>query len=355
MYKVLIFILAVFTSVAQATPVTGLYRAQIPLADTDRSSEQKARTEAFEQVILKLTGNEAAFNNDVLDKARNNAGQYVRQLSYENIKGETRLNVTFDPAQIQSVLTQAQINYWPTERPMVLVWVVEEQAGRRNILWDQSNHDAVTQLKQRANERALPLLVPVGDFDDQISISVPDLWGGFAKPIGVASTRYQPDAVLVIRDRVRSGKSSIDWQLYPIEPTQMQTSRPEMHRGMASGDDAYRSVVDEVASFFAERMARPLGAEGEEGQQIAVTNVQRFEDLLQIERSLMALTNVASVRFKHFVGNKAQFGLNLLGSEEAFKREWLALPQVSIATSASVDEEQAFDETVALLPRYRWN
>ncbi len=360
MLRVISFVIGVFMAISplNAATVTNLYNVQVPLADSDRGSEQSARELAFEQVLVKLTGDESILDNEALKKAQSNSSQYVRQLSYGTFDGHRSLNVVFEPAQLQALMTQAQVTLWPQERPLVLVWLVEEQAGRRNIIWDQSPNDAVSMIKNASEWRGIPTLMPVGDFDDQTAVTVPDLWGGFAQPIGVASERYRPESVLVVKNRQRGDEASLEWSLYPNKPAVLQGARPEVIRGSAAGDDSYDRMMAEVASTFAKRYGVPLGVKGSGGLEIMISNIGRLEDLIAIERALTGLSSVASAHLVSMSGTQATYGINLLGDESTFESEWMALPNIGKAftpTQPEVDVSGAMPtQPVQLRPVYSW-
>ncbi|WP_087019451.1 DUF2066 domain-containing protein [Thaumasiovibrio subtropicus] len=360
MFRVISMALGLFFAACSvnAATVANLYHVQVPLADSDRGSEQAAREAAFEQVLIKLTGDEAILDNEALKKAQSSSSQYVRQLSYGQLDGARSLNVVFEPAQMQALLTQAQASFWPQERPLMLVWMVEEDNGRRQVVWDQSTNPAIGKIKRAADSRGVPMLMPVGDFDDQTAVTVPDIWGGFAQPVGVASERYAAESVLMVKSRTRTGEKALEWSLYPVNAKVMQGPRPEVVRGQAFGDDAYDRMMADIAAFYANRYAVPLGVKGEEGLQITVTNIDRFEELVAIERALTALPSVASASMVQFTGNQANFAINLLGDEATFEREWVGHSQVEKAFTPAppvIDVSGAeTTQPTPLRPVYAW-
>src|SRR5690606_4302440 len=154
---------------------------------------------ALQQVLVKVSGQRDIASNEVIQKALENSGSYVSQLGYGNEQGQPVLEISFDSEKIRTLLTQANATFWSEQRPIVLVWLVEEANRDRAIVWDQSGNNLQANLNLAAAHRGVPVLLPIGDFQDVTAISVPDLWGGFSQPIANASTRYQPDAVLIAR------------------------------------------------------------------------------------------------------------------------------------------------------------
>nr|WP_086941221.1 DUF2066 domain-containing protein [Thaumasiovibrio occultus] len=303
-----------------------LYRVDVPLADTDSQSEQAARVQGFEQVLQRVTGDAAILKNPLIEKAVGTPDDYISQFSFDSQGGQRVIELGFDKEQLLSLLTDAQAELWPEPRVKVLVWLVEEQNGRRTIVWDQSRLPQVEDIKLTAQRHGLPVILPVGDFDDQMAVTVPDLWGGFTQSIGKASERYQPDAVVVAK--WRRGSQTVDWVLYPISPAAIQSPNPKTEQGDADGIHAVAKMVDELAAYFADRDAIQLGVVGDQGQQIIIDDIASFEDLVVIERALRALPSVAAVNLDRMTGRQAIYNLSLTTSLETFEKEWLALPTV---------------------------
>ncbi len=132
----------------KAATVTNLYQAQAVLPDTDKQSEQKARVEALEQVLIKVSGQSAITQNEVIRKALANSSPYVSQFGYGSESGQQTLELTFDQSRIRNLLTQANATLWNEQRPSVLVWMVNDSNRNRDIIWDQSGNSFEPQLKK---------------------------------------------------------------------------------------------------------------------------------------------------------------------------------------------------------------
>ena len=324
MLRCALLTLALLALPLQAATVTNLYQAQVVLPDTDKQSEQKAREQALEQVLIKVSGQSAITQNEVIRKAMANNSAYISQFGYGSLDGQQTLELSFDRAQIRNLLTQANATLWSAQRPSVLVWMVNDANRNRDIVWDQSGHTFEPQLKHAADARGVPVMMPIGDFEDITAINIPDLWGGFVQPIAGASTRYQPDAVLVVRIRQQADQSvKLGWQLFADKPEFLATSQSAPVEGRSSGASAaaLTEMMDQVADQLAAKHAVQLGGAGEGDFAIQVGNIRSTEDFFALERLLTNLTSVASVNASKVQGNKVVFEVNLLGSEAAFSRE----------------------------------
>jgi len=326
-FSMLRFALLIFALLAlplKAATVTSLYQAQVVLPDTDKQSEQKAREEALEQVLIKVSGQSGITQNEVIRKAVANNSPYVSQFGYGSLGGQKTLELSFDRARIRNLLTQANSTLWGEQRPSVLVWMVNDANRSRDIVWDQSGNAFGPQLKGAADSRGVPVLMPIGDFEDVTAINIPDIWGGFVQPIAGASARYQPDAVLVVRVRQQTDESvQLGWQLFADKPEHLTSSQTAPAEGRSAGTsvEALTEMMNQVADQLAAKYAVQLGGASEGNFAIEVGNIQSTEDFFTLERMLTDLASVASVNTSKLQGDRVVFGVNLLSSEAAFKRE----------------------------------
>ncbi|WP_240435500.1 DUF2066 domain-containing protein [Photobacterium salinisoli] len=326
-----------------------LYQAQVPLPDSDRQTEQSARVAALQQVLVKVSGQRDITSNDVIQKALENSSLYVSQLGYGNEQGQSVLEISFDSEKIRTLLTQANATFWSEQRPTVLVWLVEEANRDRAIVWDQSGNSLQANLNQAAAHRGVPVLLPIGDFQDVTAISVPDLWGGFSQPIANASTRYQPDAVLIARVQRRNESLQVAWQLFPVSPAAMLDGNSAPVEGRSSGDSVtgITAMMDQVADNLAARYAVQLGGVTEGGFAIDVANVRRVEDFFQLEKLLKDLSSVASVNASHLQGDKVRFTIRLLSNEQVFARELSMEPKIQAQPLSSLVRDVTFENQSA--------
>lgn len=349
MWRVAFFLVALMALPLQAATVNTLYQAQVPLPDSDRQTEQTARVAALQQVLVKVSGQRDIASNEVIRKALENSSSYVSQLGYSNEQGQPVLEISFDSEKIRTLLTQASATFWSEQRPTVLVWLVEEANRDRTIVWDQSGNSLQAHLNLAAAHRGVPVLLPIGDFQDVTAISVPDLWGGFSQPIANASTRYQPDAVLIARVQRRSDSMQLAWQLFPSSPAAMLDGNSASLEGRNSGDStaAITAMMDQVADNLAARYAVQLGGATEGGFAIDVANVRRVEDFFQLEKLLKDLSSVASVNASHLQGDKVRFAIQLLSNEQVFARELSMEPRIQAQPAAALVRDVAFDNQSA--------
>ncbi|WP_245621576.1 DUF2066 domain-containing protein [Enterovibrio calviensis] len=318
MLRIFFFVLALALGQTSAM-ASALFSTEVVLDDSDTATEQTAKQKAFVDVLVRMSGQSNVGENPVIQKALPSVNQYITQLGYGESEGLRSLVLAFDDAKIRTLLTQAQVPYWGLPRPEVLFWLVEDSASQRNVVWEQSGSDLITTLKAEGERRGLPVLMPVGDFDDVVAISIPDLWGGFTGPISQASTRYNPTGVAVVKVR----NNRLSWQLFP-NAANIGGDAPIEGQVSGAPAQAFATMVDDISNYYAERLAINLGVADSNATALTITGLNDAEDFFVVERTLKGLNSVASLRLASIESGTATFRISLLANEEIFHNEMMS-------------------------------
>jgi hypothetical protein len=309
---------------AFALTKVNLYQTEVVIDEQQDNADAAARISGMQQVIVRATGDKESVTNDVIQKALRQNSQYLNQISYGQ-QGDTKtIRMGFSGPHIRTLLTQAQLPFWPENRANLLVWLVEESNYDRSISWEHANTSLLNQLKASAQLRGLPITVPVGDFDDITGVQVSDLWGGFAQPISLASQRYPTDAVLV----VRAQGSNLRWTLYDQNAANMIAAPKSPISGQASGNNAAADMVDELSDYYAKKNAVLVSSESSEAVLASFKPVNGAISFFTLEENLKRLSSVASLDIMKIQGNNVTFKVHLLTSESEFEQEVLRMGRV---------------------------
>jgi hypothetical protein len=199
----------------QAIEVHGLYRATIQVNSRDDAQERRrAFSVALQEVLAKISGSSASTNPASIRRALSNPEPYVESWSTQTTVVSTESNgissqqqlieivVNFYESEIDRLLDENSISVWPANRPETLIWVVlEEDLAERLMLGssDLNSSPVLAGIKNIADRRGLPLLFPLLDLEDQLSLNINRLWELDERAILSASRRYQAESVLAIR------------------------------------------------------------------------------------------------------------------------------------------------------------
>lgn len=353
------FVLGIFSSLSFASVKVDLYHTQVTLQEGQ--SEHDAQIAGLENVIIKASGNTDAGNNVVVKKALSNVSRYLTELGYDkNSDNQTVVKLGFNSQNIRELLTQAQLPYWPAMRTNILVWYIVDNGQQRSIAWENMDSDVVSWLKNDAELRGLPITIPVGDFTDVMNVEVSDLWGGFLKPISQASSRYHPDAVLVIR--AQSNRTR--WTLYDQSADQLAADSvtPMVGSVATSGEDAVKAVIDDLTQYYAKKNGVLISTQTSESSvSVEINNIQNAIDFFTLENELKSLSSVASIDVEKVSGQSILYTVHILTTEENFEQELTknqhlvrindpvvdsAEPVTAVNPVNSIDAEQSTASTI---------
>lgn len=237
----------------QAAEVNDFYLVRLPVSGAQLTDAQ--RSEALDDMLIRYSGLRELPASSALQSAQQQAGRYIAQTQTRNENGEKTADVSFDPAAVQHLAQTLGLPVWNHDRPVIMLWLVDNRgnnsAGDRRIMLDQEYSAAREQLRQVAMERGIPLLLPLGDLEDNMAVSASDVYGNFINPIAAASLRYQPDAVLV----ASLNNDSLTWHLYDAAPDKLQTSLPQSQEYTLPGapDQTVGEMLEQVADYYAKK------------------------------------------------------------------------------------------------------
>lgn len=312
-----------------------LYQTEIVLEQGVDNSDAKARVSGMEEIIIRASGDVEATSNPVIQKALKQNSQYLSQISHGQREGQPTLKMGFSPPHIRSLLSQAQVPIWPATRANVLVWLVEEEQYERNITWEHSDSRLLSQMRDEAVKRGLPLTVPVGDFDDITGVAASDLWGGFARPVGEASQRYPVDAVLV----VRSDGNALRWTLYDQKPKTIGITRQAPLSGSNSGEKAVLKMINQISDYYAKKSGVVVASESSETVKVRFTTLKNAVDFFSLEKSLKKLSSVASLDILKIQRDQVTFNVHLLASQAQFEQELGRMDKVTRLENKSLNSQ----------------
>ncbi len=172
---------------------------------------------ALDAVLVKLTGQRNRLFDGRLSALRRNPQANLISFSYQELlipnggfgERQTVLNAQFNQRQILAELQQQGVELWSFERPEILLWLaIEDDQRQRDMLaGDDRAHRFV--LEQTAQQRGLPLVLPVQDQTDYSLLDADAIWGGFYENAELASQRYATDRFVI----AAASQSNQNWQV----------------------------------------------------------------------------------------------------------------------------------------------
>jgi hypothetical protein len=243
-----------------------LYAVEQPVADQSAEERSRAAADGLLTVLTRLTGLVSVPRNERINAALARPESYYTSFVFiakplPSGVQQRYLKVTFQAAAIRALIREAGLPVWWSKRPAVMVWLVLDTSGERQILSSTTRHPLTMAIRDRARLRGLPATLPLMDLDDSLAVSAGDVWGKVGQTLDNASARYGADIVLVGRITRNPGFLLTtqpyrgDWEVW-IE------GRPVAENfSAADAAQAAQLGIDMIADRLAERYAvlpRPL-------------------------------------------------------------------------------------------------
>lgn len=339
-----------------AVEVKNLYQAKVPVSSQTKAQRSIATKKAMESVLIKIGGLKANLNNAVIKSAIKKHSYYLSQYSYTReviptypyehtdikVLNEVPTNeeslllvASFDEDKINQLLQSANVPIWGRLRPQVLIWIVEEDNLSRTILSDSSESNYPFIAEQLHIQRGLPVTIPLMDFTDATQVSITDLWGRFEEPVNMASERYKPDAVVVVRvsnnnlapnidvdencepdcNKLKTTFGySIDWSLF----TGVTSKRSQQVYQGTNSELLLSQALSDLTDTIYNDYALISTTDTDNNFIIDVANITSITQFVTLTEFLTDLSSVNSVKLLSAEGENRRLSLNLLGSSETF-------------------------------------
>ena len=282
----------------QAAVFEGLYEAEVPDPGTELEAQDAAFREALGLVLTRMSGQRDVALRAEAAPILDNARGYVQQFGSTE---DDKLRVSFDGAALETDMAAYRLPRWGSHRPATLLWLgVDYSGGTRALLGADDESEILRAVTVSANERGVPLILPLMDSVDRENLSFVDVCGRFADKIQAASARYQADAVLTGCARRRSTAGlAVEWELY------FGGGRERWSGRVANG---IHRVADTFAATFADR-AEGTGSE----ILLLVSGMDSFRTYGQVYRYLANLTLIEKVSVDQVSRQTMRFRISILG------------------------------------------
>lgn len=383
MFKIIIFLLFVIVAflpskTLEAVEVKGLYQASIAINSQNSSDRASALKKALAAVMLKVGGQKSVLDNDIIQKSLSNYRLYLSQYRYQHKtlqvadkQGNQKqlfLLASFNEEKINQLFQEADLPLWGSLRPLVLLWLVDEQGLTRGIMSSSSPSNLPFMVNEFSAQRGLPIMMPLMDLTDANQIKLSDVWGRFQQPIKEASKRYLAEAIVVMRvsnsslvsldyddkevidspscgllcEQTQPQKQNyvLDWSLLDWSTIEGQQKFSQQYQGNSPQVLLQQGLAD-ITELIYQRYA--LSTTKQNDFVIEVANVDSLATYVEVFEFLSNLSSVKSVTLLSAKGNARRFNLQLLSSADA----WLASLKLNKQLKQYIDPLARFNEPLS--------
>ncbi len=313
---------------AAAVEVQGLFTVSVPVSGQGAEEREGALYAAFSRLLVRIGSGRAMLEDEHALTLLQRAPRFMEQYRYRQTPEGLFLEVRFDPRAVERALLENGLPLWGRTRPLTLAWVVIQEGGQRHLINEDNTHPLLEAMRRESAERALPLSFPLLDLEDQMALSVTDVWGGFVDRILGASERYGAEAVLV--GRLYRDFTTRRWQgrWFLLEDGRV------MDRWVVSGPldwvaaEGVARAADVLASRYAQRLDRAAGV------RLWVNGITGLADYARVQRYLEGLTVVERAQPVVVAGGRLALDLRLRGEVAALVQA-IALGGVLLPSTVS--------------------
>jgi len=272
-----------------------VYQAVVPLAGATEADRSAAFGSALRTAAVRASGQRDAASSPVIAAAAADPARYVQQYS---TTPDRMLKVGFDARALDRLLQQAQLPFWPLERPVtVVLLVVPSVAGGQRAVLASERVPERLEVERAALARGLPIAWPqqaVGVAQVRALLTggpgapAPDAWGGRALLAGVGSG------------------GSIAWAF---------TGGGRAVRSDGGLQDGVHLAADALAARYA-----PPSSRGTSTLAIRVGGIEDVRAYAGLVHYLESLSLVRAVGVEGLAGNVVSLEVTLRGDLELLRR-----------------------------------
>lgn len=271
--------------------------------DTER---QQALQQGLKDMLVRLSGKQQVLEQPVTEQALGQLDRWVTRYDYA---GDS-LVARYDTRGLMDFMAAEGAPVWGFPRPKVLIWLVEQGAGRGDLV--AGEHELREQLVSEARRRGLSLVVPEWDSQDRNAVTVADIRGRFDNQLLSASDRY-PHELVVAAVLYEGAPTTVSWRVLQGKKT-LEQGREES----ASAEQAVTTLVDAVTDQLAQRYAVASSA----SQRLTLLEVEQVETLAdwhQLHDFLAGLSGMRAVSLVQTSDQVVTFGLDFGASDSQLR------------------------------------
>jgi len=331
-----LILLVVISSSTFAVEVKDLYLVKWPVQEQSKTAEWKAALAGFKEVLVRKSGSDEILNNPQVQQAYRKVTGYLQRFEYsrqteKNAEFPYFISLYFEPRLIDDIIQKSRFPLWGANRPVTIIWLAVEDESKRTIIdGSEVSNDVFIELEQNATRRGLPIITPLMDLDDELIVSISDIWGRFPSTIKQASQRYAADSILF-------GRITKDGQHWNGKFGYINQNK---ETSFEIDSSSKQQVVADMTDKLAEILCSKYCVIEEIGQKneifLDVSDINNFQEFKAVEDYLAELSSVAKSEIVKINQYHVLYRLTLLGQVDSLV-EGIGLSQKLIEVESDND------------------
>ena len=338
--------LSILSTLSYAVTVDNLSDVDIAVQNQSRTERQIAFKNGLKQVIFKHVGDDSVYSNSEIEVALRSPSNLMNQFSYFENGDQLYLKAQFSESKIIELLRRAGVPIWGKNRPLTITWIAFDDGEFNAIESDSSDNNFITSLKNEAEKVALPIVLPIMDFDEATSVSMSDIKGSFVNQIHTLNQRYGVEYYSLINIEKRGDNYQFELQLFP--QNQEGVLRPVyQYKGATKQLNVLVSdIVKPLANYFAKEYS--VSANNQSSKvTLEFIDVDSLATAIDIERYVNSLTTVKSAHISGLKNNTLAITLDLYGDETDMLKLLKLDPKIKAV-------ESDFEDESTIKQQYTW-
>ena len=317
-------LLGLWQAPAHAVTVEDLFTVELPVADQTTGLRLESFSQAFRQVVVKVSGSDDALRSPALERPIESSARYVKQFRYisrslpeanEYDAERLILRIDFDQQLIESLLRENNFPVWGRERPSSLLVISYDVNENIKVVTQDSTPGLIDALDQAASIHAVPVLFPLMDLEDIGLVNISDIVSREFGKIQTMSVRYAPDALLVGQIRGRSGQGwQGDWEVRFADQIFKWKFKASSRKQVTE------QVIRHLAKILALEYALEDHRRVEQSLLLSVSALEGIDNLIKVQKYLKSLNVVDSVHVAMINKDVITYRLRLRNNPEDLQR-----------------------------------
>ena len=317
-FLVVLLLAAGFTGWVSAVEVTGLYRVKIAVADQTESTRRGAALTGFKEVLIRKSGSREVLSVDEVKQAFGKVTSYLQRFEYSSAPPGPDslpyiLQLDFEPRLIDQLIQASGMPIWGSNRPITILWLATEENFQRTVIKESDEVDSFSELvRQNAQRRGIPVILPLMDLEDELNVSISDIWGRFNSTIVTASERYAADSV--VTGRVHQVGESWQAKLSYIN----QDDQKILEFSQPTRELLVETLADRLAELLCQKYCVVEMADSHVIK-IQVSGVTSFATFKASQNYLQGMSSIRKVEVDKIAGQTVRYSVALLGDLQSVK------------------------------------
>ncbi len=181
---------------AKAENVENLYQAEVTVKNTTDQEKKRGIKKALSIVLNRILTGSHTKDNKTYKRVLNHSNHYVKEAQFalnsldkNNAQGPRLLRVLFNEQLIINEFRNSPLSFWNEIRPKTLIWLVIDKSGRKVFFDPETMPEIEAALNFAAKHKALPILFPIRDLDEQ-KLTVSHVLSPYSTELLSISKRY---------------------------------------------------------------------------------------------------------------------------------------------------------------------